>query len=232
VAAAVVLGNESCWRHRKLVRLQRSLSVLAVLVVLGKQVQRATELLVQVAVLPDLGLCISLAVEMAVLAVLATLTVVAVMSAHLESSWLSTVLSVLVVLVLAQVWVVLAQNRGGALLVVVVVVAVQQLTVLVVMVGPMRQTLVWLLPTHTVRTLAAAVLVVLPTVVLVRLVHRSVSVAAVAAHPTRQQAVLVVQVVLVQAVAVALAQTATIMVAMVVLAVTQKSRSGSSDEMA
>jgi hypothetical protein len=76
----------------------------------------------------------------------------------------------------------------------------------------------------------AAVLEERLVLVLVRLVHRSVSVAVAAVHLTRLQAVLVVQVVLVLAVVVALAQTATIMVVLVVLAVTQKSRFGYSDE--
>jgi hypothetical protein len=82
--------------------------VLVVQVVLVGQVQLATELMVMLVGIRVSAPCISLAVDVAVVAVVATLAVVAVMSAHQESLWLSTVLSVLVVLVLAQVWVVLA----------------------------------------------------------------------------------------------------------------------------
>jgi hypothetical protein len=115
-------------------------------------------------------------------------------------------------------------------LVAAVVVAVQQLTVLVVLVGLMKQMCLYSTPTLMLRILVAVLMVVLPTVVLVRLVHHLVSVAAAAVHPTQLQAVLEVQVVLVLAVVVALAQTATMMVVLVVLAVTQKSRFGYSDE--
>jgi hypothetical protein len=69
-------------------------------------------------------------------------------------------------------------------------------------------------------------------VVLVRLVHHSVSVAVEVVLAARLQAVMAVREVLVQVVAVVVVQTVTMTAVLVVLVVTHKSRFGYSDEMA